>query len=73
MRDGIRAAFAETNRGGGINGRTLELISRDDGYDPIHSIEATRRLLEDDDVFGIISSGAYAELYHDFVQGAAAA
>jgi ABC-type branched-subunit amino acid transport system substrate-binding protein len=56
MRDGIRAAFAEANRSGGINGRALELISRDDGYDPNRSIEATRLLLDDDKVFGIIGA-----------------
>ena len=56
MRDGIRAAFAEANRTGGINGRPLQLISRDDGYDPNRSIEATRRLLDDDKVFGIIGA-----------------
>src|SRR5580698_10563416 len=54
MRDGIRAAFAEANRTGGVNGHALELISRDDGYDPNRSIEATRQLLEEYKVFGII-------------------
>jgi len=56
MRDGIRAAFAEANRTGGVNGRAVELISRDDGYDPNRSIEATRRLLDEDKVFGIIGA-----------------
>ncbi len=56
MRDGIRAAFAEANRGGGIDGRPLDLISRDDGYDPDRSIEVTEKLLKDDKVFGIIGA-----------------
>jgi ABC-type branched-subunit amino acid transport system substrate-binding protein len=56
MRDGIRAAFAEANRTGGVDGRPLELISRDDGYDPNRSIEVTKRLLDDDKVFGIIGA-----------------
>ena len=56
MRDGIRAAFAEADRSGGISGRTLELISRDDGYDPNRSIGVTTRLLDDDKVFGIIGA-----------------
>src|SRR5258708_1430389 len=56
MRDGIRAAFAEANRTGGVNERVLELISRDDGYDPNRSIEATRTLLEDDKAFAIIGA-----------------
>ena len=46
MRAGIRAAFAESNRTGGVKGRLLELISLDDGYEPNKSIEATRRLIE---------------------------
>jgi branched-chain amino acid transport system substrate-binding protein len=56
MRDGIRAAFAEANRNGGVKGRALRLISRDDGYDPNRSIEAVRHLLDDDRVFGIIGA-----------------
>jgi branched-chain amino acid transport system substrate-binding protein len=54
MRDGIRAAFVQANRDGGINGRPLELISRDDGYDPDRSIAVTGQLLDEDKVFGII-------------------
>ena len=33
-RQGILAAFAERNRLGGVNGRMLELVSHDDGYEP---------------------------------------
>jgi branched-chain amino acid transport system substrate-binding protein len=56
IRDGIRAAFEEANRSGGVNGRTLELISRDDGYEPTRSIEVTRTLLDDDKVFAVIGA-----------------
>jgi ABC-type branched-subunit amino acid transport system substrate-binding protein len=42
MRDGIKAAFAEA---GAVNGRKLELVTRDDGYEPTKSIEATRALI----------------------------
>jgi ABC-type branched-subunit amino acid transport system substrate-binding protein len=54
MREGLSAAFAEVNRTGGIKGRKLELIARDDGYEPRKSIEVTRKLLEDDKVFALI-------------------
>ena len=54
MRDGITAAFNEANRSGGVSGRKLELISRDDGYEPIKSIDATRQLLNEDKVFALI-------------------
>jgi branched-chain amino acid transport system substrate-binding protein len=46
MRDGLTAAFGEANAKGGVNGRKLELVSRDDGYEPNKSIEATRALIE---------------------------
>jgi branched-chain amino acid transport system substrate-binding protein len=54
MRTGIRAAFAEANRRGGVKGRQLELISHDDGYEPNKSIEMTRRLIEVEKVFALV-------------------
>ena len=56
MRDGILAAFAETNKAGGVHGRKLELISADDGYEPNKSIEATKKLIEADKIFALIGS-----------------
>jgi ABC-type branched-subunit amino acid transport system substrate-binding protein len=54
MREGIEAAFAEINEKGGVDGRKLRLISRDDGYEPVKSIAATKRLIEQDKVFALI-------------------
>jgi ABC-type branched-subunit amino acid transport system substrate-binding protein len=54
MREGILAAFQEANRAGGINGRRLELISYDDGYEPEAAIANTKRLLDVDQVFALI-------------------
>src|SRR3954466_2023267 len=54
MRGGVLAAFGEVNRAGGVKGRKLELVSRDDGYEPKRSIEATRSLLDDDKVFALV-------------------
>ncbi len=34
MQLGIQAHFAAVNAAGGINGRKLTLVSRDDGYEP---------------------------------------
>jgi branched-chain amino acid transport system substrate-binding protein len=56
MRQGILAAFAEINAGGGIHGRKLKLISRDDGYDPDRSVAQTTQLIEDDKVFALIGA-----------------
>jgi ABC-type branched-subunit amino acid transport system substrate-binding protein len=56
MRQGILAAFAEVNAKGGVHGRKLELISRDDGYDPDRSILQTVKLLNEDKVFALIGA-----------------
>jgi branched-chain amino acid transport system substrate-binding protein len=56
MRQGILAAFAEINAGGGIHGRKLKLISRDDGYDPDRSVAQTTQLIEGDKVFALIGA-----------------
>jgi branched-chain amino acid transport system substrate-binding protein len=54
MREGILAAFEEANRAGGIKGRKLELKSVDDGYEPEKTIEATKKIINDDKVFAIV-------------------
>lgn len=56
MRQGILAAFAEVNAKGGVHGRKLELISRDDGYDPDRSVVQTLKLLDEDKVFALIGA-----------------
>jgi len=53
MKLGLEAAFAEINKAGGVKGRKLELKSIDDGYEPTKSIEAVKKLLEEDKVFAI--------------------
>src|ERR1017187_4745400 len=55
-RQGILSAFAEINAKGGVHGRKLELISRDDGYDPDRSVVQTTRLIEQDKVFALIGA-----------------
>lgn len=54
MRDGMLAAFNEVNAKGGVKGRKIELKSRDDGYEPNKSIEASKQLLNDDKVFALV-------------------
>jgi branched-chain amino acid transport system substrate-binding protein len=56
MREGLLAAFAEVNNAGGVNGRRIELISADDGYDPNRSIVAAKKLINDDKVFALVGS-----------------
>ena len=54
MRVGIRAAFAEMNARGGVHGRSLELVSLDDTYEPELAIANTVELIETQGVFALI-------------------
>ena len=56
MRQGIVAAFTEINARGGVHGRKLQLVSRDDGYDPDRSVAQTLHLIDDDKVFALIGA-----------------
>ena len=56
MRQGILAAFDAANRAGGISGRKLELKSLDDGYEPEKTVEATKRILDEDKVFALVGA-----------------
>lgn len=56
MRQGLLAAFQEANDAGGVHGRTLELISLDDGYEPEAAARNTTKLLEDERVFALIGA-----------------
>ena len=44
------AYFAMINDEGGVNGRKINFISRDDGYSPPKTVEAARQLVEQDHV-----------------------
>src|SRR5262245_39693398 len=50
MREGILASFNEANATGGVNGRRLELVSYDDGYEPEKAIANTKRLIDENGV-----------------------
>jgi len=50
------AYFAAVNKAGGINGRQVKLLSLDDGYIPPKTVEATRRLVEDENILMIYGS-----------------
>jgi branched-chain amino acid transport system substrate-binding protein len=50
------AYFAMINDRGGINGRKINYISRDDGYSPPKTAEVVRKLVEDDQVLLLFQS-----------------
>ena len=56
MRLGIRAAFHEANQAGGVHGRSLELISLDDSYEPEKAVTNTLQLIEDERVFMLMGA-----------------
>jgi len=48
--------FAMINEQGGINGRKINFISRDDGYSPPKTVEQVRKLVEEDHVLLMFST-----------------
>jgi branched-chain amino acid transport system substrate-binding protein len=49
------AYFTMVNEQGGINGRKINFISRDDGYSPPKTVEVVRKLVEEDQVLFIFN------------------
>ncbi len=52
----MAAYFDKIDDEGGVNGRKIRLTSLDDGYSPPKTVEQTRRLVEQDQVFFIFGS-----------------
>jgi branched-chain amino acid transport system substrate-binding protein len=65
------AYFTMINEQGGINGRKINFISRDDGYSPPKTVEQIRKLVEQDNVlalfqtFGTAPNSAIREYLND--------
>ena len=52
----LAAYFDKVNAEGGIRGRKINFISYDDAYNPTKTMEATRKLVEEDNVLFIFAS-----------------
>ena len=52
----ISAYFDKINAEGGINGRKLNFISVDDGYNPAKTVEQARKLVEEDEVLFVFNT-----------------
>lgn len=50
-----KAYFDYVNDNGGINGRTIEYIVKDDGYNPATTTTVVRELVQEDEVFAIVN------------------
>jgi branched-chain amino acid transport system substrate-binding protein len=53
MQTGAKLFFDKLNAQGGVNGRNIELITLDDGYEPPRAAANTKTLLEERDVFAL--------------------
>ncbi|MEO6749891.1 MAG: ABC transporter substrate-binding protein, partial [Casimicrobiaceae bacterium] len=53
MRAGALLYFDYVNARGGVNGRTIELRTLDDGYEPDRAVANTHRFIDKDEVFAL--------------------
>ena len=51
---GAKAYFDYVNANGGVNGREIEYIVRDDAYDPTQTSEVTNELVLQDEIFAMV-------------------
>ncbi len=56
MRVGIKAALNEINSNGGIKGKDVVLISKDDGYEPYRAAQNVNELIDIDEAFVLIGN-----------------
>ncbi|UCV23933.1 ABC transporter substrate-binding protein [Ferribacterium limneticum] len=55
MRQTITTYFEQVNKAGGINGRKLELIALDDGYETERTVANTKTLIKEKNVFALLA------------------
>ena len=55
MHQGAKAGFAAINGNGGVNGRRIDLMASDDGYDVKRSLENVKGFLADPGIFALFN------------------
>lgn len=55
MRQTIQSYFEQLNKNGGVNGRKLELVALDDGYETERTVANTKALIGEKNVFALLS------------------
>ncbi len=60
QKQGAMAAFQKINAEGGINGRKVQFIARDNAFDPQQTIQAARQLVGSDKVVAIVGANGTA-------------
>ena len=53
---GAAAYYAYVNDHGGVNGRKIDYVTLDDGYNPAQTVQLTHQLVEQNRVFAIVGS-----------------
>ena len=56
MRQVIQTYFDQVNKAGGVNGRKINLVALDDGYETERAVANTKALIEDKNVFALLAS-----------------
>jgi branched-chain amino acid transport system substrate-binding protein len=56
MRQVIQAYFDQVNKAGGVNGRKINLVALDDGYETDRAVANTKTLIDDKNVFALLAS-----------------
>jgi ABC-type branched-subunit amino acid transport system substrate-binding protein len=52
---GHKAYYDYVNAHGGVNGRKIEFVARDDGYNPTNTSQVTNELVLNDEIFAMVS------------------
>jgi ABC-type branched-subunit amino acid transport system substrate-binding protein len=55
VRDGVQVYVDYINDQGGVNGRKIELIAEDDGYEPMRSLAGAKKLSEQDHIVALVA------------------
>ncbi len=56
MQVGMQSYFKAVNAQGGVGGRSIKLVTRDDGYEPEKAAAAVKALINEDKVFALAGS-----------------
>ncbi len=56
MRQVIQTYFDQVNKAGGVNGRKINLVALDDGYETDRAVANTKSLIEEKNVFALLAS-----------------
>jgi branched-chain amino acid transport system substrate-binding protein len=51
----LQGYFKKVNDAGGVNGRKIELVTYDDGYEPQRALTNARKLVDQDKVFAVVN------------------